>query len=57
MKKLVYINACIRGEESRTGKLAAAMLEVLGEKYDITEINISNMDLGCITAEEFVGRK
>ena len=57
MKKLVYINACIRGEESRTGKLAAAMLEVLGERYDITEINISNMDLGCITAEEFVGRK
>ena len=56
MKKLVYINACIRGEESRTGKLAAAMLEVLGERYDITEINISNMDLGCITAEEFVGR-
>ena len=57
MKKLVYINACIRGEDSRTGKLAAAMLEVLGERYDITEINISNMDLGCITAEEFVGRK
>ena len=57
MKKLVYINACIRGEESRTGKLADAMLEVLGERYDITEINISNMDLGCITAEECVGRK
>ena len=57
MKKLVYINACIRTEESRTGKLAAAMLQVLGERYEITEINISNMDLGCITAEEFVGRK
>lgn len=57
MKKLVYINACIRGEESRTGKLANAMLEVLGERYDITEINISNMDLGCITAEEFTRRK
>ena len=57
MKKLVYINACIRGDESRTGKLAAAMLQVLGERYEITEINISNMDLRCITAEEFVGRK
>ena len=57
MKKLVYINACIRGEESRTGKLADAMLEVLGERYDITEINISNMDLGCITADEFNRRK
>ena len=57
MKKLVYINACIRGEESRTGKLAAAMLQALGERYEITEINISNMDLGCITSEEFVGRK
>ena len=57
MNKLVYINACIRTEESRTGKLAAAMLEVLGERYEITEINISNMDLGCITSEEFIGRK
>jgi FMN-dependent NADH-azoreductase len=57
MKKLVYINACIRGEESRTGKLAAAMLEVLGKRYDITEINISNMDLGCVTANEFNRRK
>ncbi len=57
MKKLVYINACIRGEESRTGKLAAAMLEVLGERYEITEINICNMDLGCITANEFNSRK
>ena len=57
MKKLVYINACIRGEESRTGKLAAAMLEVLGERYDITEINICNMDLGCIIANEFNRRK
>ena len=57
MKKLVYINACIRGEESRTGKLAAAMLEVLGERYEITEINICNMDLGCIIANEFNRRK
>ena len=57
MKKLVYINACIRGEESRTGKLAAAMLEVLVERYEITEINICNMDLGCITANEFNRRK
>ena len=57
MKKLVYINACIRGEESRTGKLAAAMLEVLVERYEITEINICNMDLGCIIANEFNRRK
>ena len=33
------------------------MLEVLGERYDITEINICNMDLGCITANEFNRRK
>ena len=57
MEKLVYINACIRGEESRTGKLAAEMLEVLGERYEISEINISNIDLGCVTSDEFNRRK
>lgn len=51
MKKLVYINACIRGEESRTGKLASQLLKVLGERYEITEINISNMDFKPVNAE------
>ena len=53
MKKLVYINACIRAEESRTAALALEMLKVLGERYEIEEINISNMDLGCVTTDEF----
>ena len=53
MKKLVYINACVRAEESRTAALASEMLEVLGERYEITEINISNMDLKCVTADVF----
>lgn len=53
MKKLVYINVCIRGEQSRTGKLASQLLEVLGNRYEITEIDISNIDLKCITADLF----
>ena len=53
MKKLVYINACIRAEESRTAALALEMLKVLGERYEIEEINISNMDLGSVTTDEF----
>ena len=56
MKRLVYINACIRGEESRTGKLAGELLKVLGERYEIDEINISNMNLCCITSDEFKKR-
>lgn len=56
MKRLVYINACIRGKESRTGKLAGELLKVLGERYEIDEINISNMNLCCITSDEFKKR-
>jgi FMN-dependent NADH-azoreductase len=56
MKRLVYINACIRGKESRTGKLAGEVLKVLGERYEIDEINISNMNLCCITSDEFKKR-
>ena len=56
MKKLVYINSCIRAKESRTEKLATQMLEVLAQRYEITEINISNIDLKCITTDEFYHR-
>ena len=56
MKRLVYINACIRGKESRTGKLTGELLKVLGERYEIDEINISNMNLCCITSDEFKKR-
>ena len=54
MKKLVYINACVRAEKSRTAALASEMLEVLGARYDISEINISNMDLKCVTTDVYM---
>ena len=57
MKQLVYINACIRGAESRTRKLAEAMLHELAQRYEITEIDLSNYDPGCVTEDIFKRRQ
>ena len=57
MKRLVYINACVRAEESRTGKLADAMLEVLAQRFEISVIDLTNNDPGCITKDLYNKRK
>ena len=35
MKKLLYIDACIRDEMSRTKQVATPIVEALKEKYDV----------------------
>lgn len=45
MKKLVYINSCIREDASRTLRLAGPLIEELSKRYDVTEINLSRSQL------------
>lgn len=56
MKKLVYINACIRGADSRTQALAQPLLQKLSERYEIRQIDLSRSDLAPVTAALFSQR-
>lgn len=53
MKKLVFINACIREEESGTLRLATPLLMALRKVYEVTEISLAHAALSPVTAELF----
>lgn len=48
MKKLVYIDACIRDEDSRTKKIATPLIDELRKKYDITTFVINDLKLDVV---------
>lgn len=48
MKKLLYIDACIRDELSRTKKIATPVVEALKEKYDVQTIVINDLNLSVV---------
>ncbi|MBE7047704.1 MAG: NAD(P)H-dependent oxidoreductase [Ruminococcaceae bacterium] len=56
MKKLLYIDACIRGKDSRTKRIAGPIVEKLKERYDIETYVLNDMDL-TIVKEELVTRR
>lgn len=56
MKKLVVIDACIRGEESRTRRLAEPIIEALGKRYEITRFDLTKMPLEPLTPATFAER-
>lgn len=56
MKKLLYIDACIRGKESRTKKIAEPIIGALKERYDVETYTLNDMDL-TIVKEELVTRR
>ena len=45
MKKLLYIDSCIRGELSRTKKIATPIIEKLSERYEVETIVINDLEL------------
>ena len=53
MPKLVYINSCIRKEESRTLKIATPIIEALKEKYDVFEVDVNSLELDVIDYEKY----
>lgn len=56
MKKLVVIDACIRGEESRTKRIAEPIIEELGKRYEVTRFDLTKMHLEPLTPETYAER-
>ncbi len=48
MKKLLYIDACIRDDESRTKKIAEPIVAALKEKYDVETLVLNELDLSIV---------
>lgn len=48
MKKLLYIDACIRDEVSRTKRIATPIVEALKEKYEVETLVINELDLSIV---------
>ena len=56
MKKLVVIDACIRGEESRTRRIAEPIIEALAKRYEITRFDLTKMPMEPLTPETYAQR-
>lgn len=48
MKKLLYIDACIRGSDSRTKRIAEPIVKALEGKYDVQRYVLNDMDLEIV---------
>ena len=48
MEKLLYIDACIRGNESRTRRIADPIVRILEEKYAIERFILNDMSLEIV---------
>lgn len=51
MKKLLYIDACIRNAESRTKKIATPIVEALRQKYDVDTLILNDLELEVVKEE------
>lgn len=51
MKKLLYIDACIRNKESRTKRIATPIIEALKERYDVDTLVLNELDLEIVKEE------
>ena len=51
MKKLLYIDACIRDEQSRTKRIATPIIEALKQKYEVQTLAINDLDLSIVKKE------
>ena len=48
MEKLLYIDACIRDEDSRTKRIAEPIVQALAGRYDVQRFVLNNMDLTIV---------
>ncbi len=51
MKKILYIDACIRDEQSRTKRIATPVVEALKQKYEVQTLVINDLDLSIVKKE------
>lgn len=56
MKKLLYIDACIRDDESRTKRIADPIVKALEKKYDVQRFVLNDMDLE-IVQRDLIGKR
>ena len=56
MKKLVVIDACIRGEESRTRRIAEPVIAELAKRYEMTRYDLTKMPLEPLTPVSYAAR-
>ena len=56
MKKLVGIDAGIRGEESRTRRIAEPVIEALAKRYEITRLDLTKMPMEPLTPQTYAQR-
>lgn len=54
--KLLYIDACIRDEASRTKKIASALMEDLMRKYETESLTINDLPLEIVRKESIAKR-
>ncbi len=57
MKELVFINACVRQNDSRTLRLARRLLNELSDRYHITEIDLTDSSLLPINSQMYRSRQ
>ncbi len=57
MKKILYINSCIRKEESRTKVLADSFFSNLEKSFKIEEVVLSELDIRCLTGDFYLERE
>lgn len=51
MKKLLYIDACIRGAVSRTRRVAEPIIEALSARYDVETLELNALELDVVQKE------
>lgn len=56
MKKLLFIDACVRKDNSRTLKIANSFLDNLGNKYEVKHLDLAKMDLKPLINERYAQR-
>lgn len=52
MQKLLYIDSCIRGELSRTKRIATPIIEKLSKRYEVETITINDLELNPVQFDE-----
>ena len=56
MKKLVFIQACVRGADSRTLRIAEPVVETLSKRYTVTRFDLPDLQLAPLTPASYAER-
>ena len=57
MKKLVVINACVRGADSRTLRIAEPIIEALAKRYSVKRYDLPQMEIVPLNPALYSGRE